>query len=238
MDVEDPPLKLAEHARPDDPHVPGEHDDVSADACERFGKFLVLAPRQEGRIDPLLCRPVERGTRPVREDEHEVAAELATRRRGVQGLQVGPGPRHTRRDARSPAPALGAHATDSSDPSLYRAPSRRSVSTTSPTTAAGTWRVSRVLTVVAMALGGTTSTIPRPPLKVARSSPSSRPPSAPNSRWTDGIDQRFGSSLAPRGSGRARGTLPGIPPPVMCAAPRMSWPSSASAARTARSALA
>ena len=66
--------------------------------------------------------------------------------------------------------------------------------------------------------------IPMPPLKVARSSSSSRPPSAPSSRMTEGIRQREGSSRAPSVSGSARGTLPGSPPPVMWATPRRSWP--------------
>ena len=45
------------------------------------------------------------------------------------------------------------------------------------------------------------------------------PPSAPSTRMTDGIGQVAGSRRAPSASGRARGTLPGRPPPVMWAMP-------------------
>ena len=52
--------------------------------------------------------------------------------------------------------------------------------------------------VASIAAGATTTTIPRPPLNVARTSSSSSPPSAPTSRITDGIRHRVGSSRAPR----------------------------------------
>ena len=61
----------------------------------------------------------------------------------------------------------------------------------------------------ATAAGWTTAIIPIPPLNVDRSSTSSRPPSAPNRRMTDGIAQRVGSRRAARSAGSARGTLPG-----------------------------
>jgi len=84
----------------------------------------------------------------------------------------------------------------------------------------------------------TTAIIPMPPLNVARTSSSSIPPSAPIRRITDGIDQREGSTRAARPIGSARATLPGRPPPVMWARPRMSQPRATSSARTASSARA
>ena len=78
---------------------------------------------------------------------------------------------------------------------------------------------------VGTSAGGTTAIIPRPPLNVARSSASSRPPSAPNRRMTDGIaPARRVQARREAVGGRARGTLPGRPPPVMWASP---WRSAA-----------
>jgi len=52
--------------------------------------------------------------------------------------------------------------------------------------------------------------MPRPPLKVERSSAFESPPSAPISLMIEGVGQRLGFSVSPRrASGRTRGTLPG-----------------------------
>ena len=72
-------------------------------------------------------------------------------------------------------------------------------------------------------------TMPRPPLKVARSSASSRPPSAPIRRMTAGIRPRPTSTRDGEavGHGRAAG-CPAGRRPVMWAAPRRSWPAARS----------
>ena len=213
MRVEDPPGERGEDRRPDDPHVAGEDDRVDPDGGQRLGQRRVVAARDERGLDPLLRRPVERRARPVGEDEDD-RRRRARRDRRPRRAPAGSTPRPTRRrrSGRSTGalerPLDVAGAADRLDRrSPRRRPSPRSRTRRSPPIAAAT------------AAAGSTTTIPSPPLNVARSSASSRPPSAPNSRMTDGIVQRAGSSRAARPSGRARGTLPGRPPPVMWAMP-------------------
>ncbi len=116
MDVDDPAGECRQHARPDHPHVPRQHDDVGAGTRQHIGQRRVVAARDGCGIDPLLHRPVERGARPIGEHQDDLAAELATTRGRVQRSQVGPGARHADDDARAHLPLL-AHATDSSRPS-------------------------------------------------------------------------------------------------------------------------
>ena len=58
--VQDPAVERAEHRRPDDAHVAGEGNDVRAHGLERRRQRRVVTTGDEGRLDPLLCRPVER----------------------------------------------------------------------------------------------------------------------------------------------------------------------------------
>ena len=86
--------------RADDAHVARQHDDVRAGAGQDLGQRVVIATRDERRVDPLLRRPVERRARPVGEDEHDVAAELAADGRRLERPQVGTGAGDADRDAR------------------------------------------------------------------------------------------------------------------------------------------
>ena len=118
MRVQDPVREGGQHARTDDPHVPGEHDQVRSRPGERFRQGVVIAAGDQCGVDALLAGPLERRACPVREDQDDRATELATLRCGVQCPQVGAGAGHADRDPRrSGRPTLVAHATDSSGPS-------------------------------------------------------------------------------------------------------------------------
>ena len=71
MHVEDPTGARGKHPRPDDAHVPGEHDDVDIDRGQRLRQRRVVATRDQRRLEPLLGRPVECRARPVGEDEDD-----------------------------------------------------------------------------------------------------------------------------------------------------------------------
>jgi hypothetical protein len=86
--VEDPTSVRGEGPRSDDPHVAGQDHDVRTGAVERIGEGVVRAARNQGRIDPLLACPVEGRARPVRDDEDDLAPDLAARGGGVKRAQV------------------------------------------------------------------------------------------------------------------------------------------------------
>ena len=96
--VEDPPGVSGEDRRPDDPHVAREDDDIRRGSGQGLGHGIVGAARDDGGVDPLLRRPVDRRARPVRDDEHDVSAELAARRGRVERPQVAAGARDRDRD--------------------------------------------------------------------------------------------------------------------------------------------
>ena len=109
------PRERAEHRRPDDPQVAGEDDGVGRGAGEGLRDGVVGAARDHGRVDPLLRGPVDRRAGPVGEDEHDLPAELAARRRRVERPQVRAAARDPDRDPASsrvttgspPRPASG-----------------------------------------------------------------------------------------------------------------------------------
>ena len=96
--VEDPAREGSQDARADDPHVAGEHDQLDGGRLQRFGEGgIVRGPiswilrdgrGHERRVDPLLGRPVERGTGAIGEDEDDRPAELGAIRRRSQRAQV------------------------------------------------------------------------------------------------------------------------------------------------------
>ncbi len=94
MDVEDPPLEAPEDRGSDEAQVAGEDQRVGRDRGERVGEDRVVATRHERGLDPLLARPVERGTRAIGEHQRHLAAERATRRGTNERPQVRPGSRH------------------------------------------------------------------------------------------------------------------------------------------------
>ena len=98
MRVQDPPGVGRQDARPDDPHVPREDDDVRAPAVERLGQPVVVAVRDDRRVDPLLLRPSDRGARPIGDDQDDVAAQLGAAGRRDQRPQVRAGAGHRDRD--------------------------------------------------------------------------------------------------------------------------------------------
>ena len=127
------PGNAREHRRTDDAHVAGEDDDIDRCGRERlregrvgvgpFGRIRAPRPGSEGGVDPLLRRPVERRAVAVREDEHDLAAELAAAGRRGEGPQVAPGAGDADRDPaahRSPTGTASGHAPWSR-PSTYRA---------------------------------------------------------------------------------------------------------------------
>ena len=77
MRVEDPAVEGGEDGRADDPHVAGQHDRVDGGRDKGLGQRRVVATRNEGGLDPLLRRPVERRAGAIGEDEGDLAAELA-----------------------------------------------------------------------------------------------------------------------------------------------------------------
>ena len=82
----------------------------------RRASAVVGAAGHEGGVDPLLRRPFERGTRPIGDDEDDLAAELAAGCRGVERPEVRPGPRDRRpRSGRSSLPRRRSR----SDPRRY-----------------------------------------------------------------------------------------------------------------------
>ncbi len=108
--VEDPPAEGLEHRRPDDPHVAGEDDDIGPSALEGVPQSIVGSARDERRVDPLLCRPVQRPARPIGHHEDDLPAELAATRGRMERPEIGAGARHRDGD-----PA--AHRARSSGPS-------------------------------------------------------------------------------------------------------------------------
>ena len=184
MRVDDPAGERGQGRRADDPHVAGQHDDVRARAAQRVGQRVVGAAGDEGRVDALLGRPVERRAGPVGHDEDDPPAELAPPLGGDERPEVAAGATHRDRDAAlrrglgSSAPARappsrgsGAHpprtARRAPRPGRPRRPARR-----------GCPNRSRLAMRRPTASGGTTAIIPRPPLNVARSSASSIPAAA------------------------------------------------------------
>ena len=77
MDVEDPPGERGQDPRPDDAHVAREHDDLRLDGRQGLLERGIVAARHERGVEPLLSSPVQRGTGPVREDEHDRAGETS-----------------------------------------------------------------------------------------------------------------------------------------------------------------
>ena len=111
---------------------------------------------------------------------------------GPEGAEVAPGPRDTHGESRRPPRGHAGRlhvprAELGGDPTVPM------------TTASG-----RAAEAVSRAPGATTSTIPIPPLNVARSSASSIPPSPPSRRITEGIGQR--PRVHPRPEARRQGT--------------------------------
>ena len=193
-----------------------------ARAASASASGVVGAARDERGVDPLLGRPVERRAGPVGEDEHDLAAELAARAppRGAPG-GCEPGAGHADRDPRS-----AAHAIAHGRAAPRRSAARRRPGTTSPTTVAGDPLLRRGASIVAGdRLGRDDRDHPEP--AVERRSEldvveaAERPDQPHDRRHRASAPGRAGR----RGpAGRARGTLPGSPPPVMWARPRRSWP--------------
>ena len=77
MRVDDPAAEGFEDLRPEDAHIPGEHDDRRTDGRERVGERVVPAAGHERGFEPVLRRPLERGAGPIREDEPNVAAQVS-----------------------------------------------------------------------------------------------------------------------------------------------------------------
>src|SRR3990172_13192179 len=204
MRVEDSSADGGDRPRPDDSHVPREGDQVDPGRGEGLRDRLVRAPGHEGRLDPLLFRPIERRAGPVGEDKRETRAKLDPDRGGRERPEVAPRARDPDRQKR---PRRGAHAPASRPTSTYRPPSSATGATVPITIAPGS-----AATANSTASRPTITPIPTPPLNVARSSGSPIPPSAPNSRMTDGIGHRSGCTRAPRTLGHPRGVLPGSPP--------------------------
>ena len=92
--VEDASPERGEDPGPHDPHEAGEDDDIRLDRRQRVGQRRVVGTRDDGRLDPLLDRPVDRRARAVGEDQDDLAAELAAPRRGCQRPKVRSGTRH------------------------------------------------------------------------------------------------------------------------------------------------
>ena len=96
--VEDPAAEGRQHGRADQPQVAGEDHDVRRHGHQRLREGCVVATGDQDRLDPLLRRPVQARARAVREDQHDVAAQLTSPRRRDQRPQVGPAPRDPDRD--------------------------------------------------------------------------------------------------------------------------------------------
>ena len=85
MQIEDPAYKRVERRRPDNSHVPGQDHELRRDGRERLGQNPILVRarrgitfrcrRNEQRLDPLLDRPIERGTGPIGEDQHDLGVQ-------------------------------------------------------------------------------------------------------------------------------------------------------------------
>ncbi len=82
MGVDDAPRLGGEDGRAHDPHVAGQHHHVRPGGGERLCQHAVCATNHERGVDSLLHGPVEGRARPVREDQDDLAAELATFRGG------------------------------------------------------------------------------------------------------------------------------------------------------------
>ena len=168
------PANAPRTAGPDEPHVARRARSTSGRAPARVSASASSSPpRDERRVDPLLGGPVERRAGPVGEHQDDLAAELAAGRGRGQRPQVRARPRTRRPRSARPltrsrdrlqralhvAGAAESRRVDDLADDARRdaavAPARRSPS-----------RPPR---------GGTTATIPSPPLNVARSSSSSRP---------------------------------------------------------------
>jgi hypothetical protein len=99
MGVQDPAAERLEHLRADDAHVAGEDHDLRIDGAERVREGLVIAGWDKRSVDPLLRRPVDRGTGSIRKHEDDVATEVASSRRGDQRAQVGAAARNADGDS-------------------------------------------------------------------------------------------------------------------------------------------
>ena len=152
---------------------------------------VVAAPGDQRRVDPLLRGPVERRAGSIGDDQRDVATELAASSRADQRPQVRAGATTRDREAvtrpltrqRDPPRTAPRRARPSRPP-------RRSPSDSTPA-------APRIASAASTSAGATTTTIPRPPLNVARSSSSAMPPRAPSQRMTDGIRQRAGRAGRP-----------------------------------------
>ena len=158
VDVEDPAGERGEHPRSDEPQVAGEDEHVGLDRGQRVREHLVVAARDEDRLDPLLRRPVERRAGAVGEHERDRRrpARLGPRSRRAPGGWS----RSPRRRRRSDAGRCLVPAHDVA--SAYRSPPIASRRTTSPMTQAGTPRARARSTVRVAAAAGTMTTIPMP----------------------------------------------------------------------------
>jgi len=96
--VQDASAERSQGPRPDEAHVAGEDDDrrvrCAKGLCEDTISIGALScvggrqARQQGRVDPLLRRPIEGRAGPIGEDEADLAAELTAFRGRRQGAQV------------------------------------------------------------------------------------------------------------------------------------------------------
>ena len=121
MRVEDPATEGRQHGRADDPHVSSQDDGVGAGGLQRLGDRRIIPTRDEGRLDPLLCGPIQGGAATVGEDQYDPAAKLASPGRSGERPKVRAGSRYTDRDptGRPGAirPGATAHASRSRGPS-------------------------------------------------------------------------------------------------------------------------
>ena len=187
--------------------------------------------------------PTSCGRNPLRQLRVELLARLEVRR--VHELDRHPGqPRPLERERLLPVPGDHAQAPGDrhpaapagSSPSPRRAPrtasprADRSDKLDSPVVSATTSPMrhashpasrSTASALASPASAGTTAQNPTPRLKTRRISSSGTPPEERINPKTAGSSQTEASMRAPRPP-RARGRLPGRPPPVMCAIPRTS----------------
>jgi hypothetical protein len=96
--VDDPAAEGLEHARADQSHVAGQHDDIGCRAGQRVGQGRIVAVGDESRVDPLLRRPREARACAIGEDEHHCPPEQSALGCPNERAEVRPGARHADRD--------------------------------------------------------------------------------------------------------------------------------------------
>ncbi len=97
--VQDSSGERLEHVGAEDPHVARKDDDIGPGGGQRLRDRAVIAARHQSRLDPLLRRPVKRGTRSIGEDEDDLAAQLTAAACRVEGAEVRALAGHGDRDA-------------------------------------------------------------------------------------------------------------------------------------------